>query len=98
MRYRVSSLSMGFIFALSACNSGEEIPQKSDKEELEDIINTNIEVVEQEAKSIRQAAAQAVKIIEQEAQAEIDKVKLESDEAILESDFGENNPPIENDE
>ncbi len=70
-----SSLLIGFILALSACSSGEEIPQKSDKEELEEIINTNIESVEKEAKSIKEAAAEAVKIIEEDAQSEIDNIE-----------------------
>ncbi len=70
-----SSLSIGFILALSACNSGEEIPQKSDKEELEEIIEQNVNAVEKEAKSIKEAAAEAVKIIEADAQSEIDNIE-----------------------
>lgn len=75
-----SSLLVGFILALSACSSGEEIPQKSDKEELEEIIDRNVEAVEQEAKSIKDAAAQAVKIIEEDAQREIDAIEPDENE------------------
>ena len=78
-----SSLLIGFILVLPACNSGEEIPQKSDTAELEEIIDTNIEAVEQEAKSIKEAAAEAVKIIEQDSQTEIDNAQpLEIDNTI----------------
>ncbi len=89
-----SSLSIGFILALSACNSGEEIPQKSDKEELEEIIEQNVDAVEKEAKSIKEAAAKAVKIIEADAQAEIDAIEPTEIETpdISEDDETKDNP------
>lgn len=80
------------LLTLSACDSAEEIPQKTDQEELEEVIGKNAEEIEQKAISIKEAAAEAVKIIEEDAQSEIDAIEPETieapedDQSILESE------------
>lgn len=65
---------------LSSCSGGEDIPKESanETEAQEEIMsNSDVGQIDSQALSIKEAAAQAVKIIEDDAQAEIDTIKAE---------------------
>lgn len=78
-RKTVFIISMSLM--LSSCSKGEEIPEENTDNISTDInpgdvipSSINAEAIEKNAQSIREAAAEAVRIVEQDAQQEIDGI------------------------
>lgn len=67
--------------SLSSCSGGEAIPKESadTSQGQEEIVSpSDAAAIDDQALSIKEAAAQAVKIIENDAQAEIDAIEAEA--------------------